>query len=243
MQVWLQTLLLVEGCCVVRVALANLLMQSGSVGSLHQAESLDHALWAYHDNQPSVVLLGPSPGHISPIEFAASMLRAAPSAKVVAVLLRNDEEAAAAALGAGILGIAGTETAPEQLVAALATAAEGGIYCEHRFDVLLDYMPEPGAAGGHHLAPRELRVLALIGEGKSSKEIASQLGIGVETVRQYRKSVMRKLSVHNVAGLLRVASSENLLRVEAHGHAKGAPSGQISDDQGRRPVGPDVSER
>jgi len=226
MRVWLHTLLLIEGCQVIRIALANLLMQSGGIGSLRLAETLDQAVLAYGDDQPSVVLLGPSPDHISPVGFAARMLRTAPGAKIVALLLRNDEEAAAAALDAGILGVAGTETTPEQLVAALVKVAEGGIYCEHRFDVLLAYMQEPGATVRHRLAPRELRVLQFICAGKSSKEIANHLGIGVETVRQYRKSMMRKLGVHNVAGLLHVANAENLLQAQSRGHATGARSGQ-----------------
>jgi DNA-binding CsgD family transcriptional regulator len=53
-------------------------------------------------------------------------------------------------------------------------------------------------------------VLGLIIEGKASKEIAVILNLGVETVRSYRKTMMKKLNVNNVAGLIRVALAAGL---------------------------------
>ena len=60
------------------------------------------------------------------------------------------------------------------------------------------------------LTPREFQVLGLIIEGKASKEIAVILNLGVETVRSYRKTMMKKLNVNNVAGLIRVALAAGL---------------------------------
>ena len=60
------------------------------------------------------------------------------------------------------------------------------------------------------LTPREFQVLGLIIEGKASKEIAMILNLGVETVRSYRKTMMKKLNVNNVAGLIRVALAAGL---------------------------------
>jgi DNA-binding CsgD family transcriptional regulator len=53
-------------------------------------------------------------------------------------------------------------------------------------------------------------VLGMIVEGKASKEVAVTLGLGVETVRSYRKTMMKKLNVNNVAGLIRVALAAGL---------------------------------
>jgi DNA-binding CsgD family transcriptional regulator len=50
----------------------------------------------------------------------------------------------------------------------------------------------------------------MIVEGKASKEIAVMLSLGVETVRSYRKTMMKKLNVNNVAGLIRVALAAGL---------------------------------
>lgn len=62
------------------------------------------------------------------------------------------------------------------------------------------------------LTPRELQVMRLIAEGKTSKEIAAMLELSLETVRGYRKTLMRKLKVSNVAALTQIALAEGLTR-------------------------------
>src|SRR3712207_8578415 len=48
----------------------------------------------------------------------------------------------------------------------------------------------------------------MVAEGKTSKEIAVMLDLGLQTVRSYRKTMMKKLGVNNVAGLTQLARSE-----------------------------------
>jgi len=62
------------------------------------------------------------------------------------------------------------------------------------------------------LTNRELEVLRLVTMGKTSKEVAERLSLSVETVRSYRKSMMRKLGVRNIATLINVAIEEGLTR-------------------------------
>jgi two-component system NarL family response regulator len=50
-----------------------------------------------------------------------------------------------------------------------------------------------------------LQVLRLVAEGKTSKDIAVMLDLGLQTVRSYRKTMMKKLGVNNVAGLTQLA--------------------------------------
>ena len=60
------------------------------------------------------------------------------------------------------------------------------------------------------LSPRELQVLRMVAEGKTSKEIAVMLDLREQTVRSYRKTMMKKLGVNNVAGLTQLALSTGL---------------------------------
>jgi DNA-binding CsgD family transcriptional regulator len=64
------------------------------------------------------------------------------------------------------------------------------------------------------LSPRELQVLRLVAEGKTSKDIAVMLDLGLQTVRSYRKTMMKKLGVNNVAGLTQVALAAGLTRFD-----------------------------
>ena len=60
------------------------------------------------------------------------------------------------------------------------------------------------------LSPREVQVMRLVAEGRTSKEIALMLDLGLQTVRSYRKTMMRKLGVRNVAGLTQLALAAGL---------------------------------
>jgi DNA-binding NarL/FixJ family response regulator len=103
------------------------------------------------------------------------------------------------------------------LVEALRLVAAGGIYLSPQVsDRLLtriqkgdiESRPSNAALGG--LSPRELQVLRLVAGGKTSKEIATLLELSEQTVRSYRKTMMRKLGVNNVAGLTQLAVSTGL---------------------------------
>jgi PAS domain S-box-containing protein len=58
---------------------------------------------------------------------------------------------------------------------------------------------------GHLLTPRELQVLTLVAEGKSTKEVATLLGISYKTADSHRSRIMEKLDVHETASLVRYA--------------------------------------
>jgi two-component system nitrate/nitrite response regulator NarL len=57
-------------------------------------------------------------------------------------------------------------------------------------------------------------VLALIAEGRSNKEVASRLGIGVRTIETHRERIMRKLDIHSIAGLTRFAIVNGLVSLD-----------------------------
>ena len=61
------------------------------------------------------------------------------------------------------------------------------------------------------LSQREREVLQLVAEGKTTKEIARALGVGVKTADSHRTAVMRKLDIHQTAGLVRYAIREGLI--------------------------------
>ena len=74
------------------------------------------------------------------------------------------------------------------------------------------------------LTEREIQVLRLLVGGRVTKEVASTLGLGVETIRSYRKSLMKKLGAHNVAELMRFAALAGLITIEPE-DSGGDPSG------------------
>ncbi len=111
----------------------------------------------------------------------------------------------------------------------LRTVAKGGSYLSPQVsDRLLHRIQRgdleskqvPTAVEG--LSPRELQVLRLVAEGKTSKEIAEMLDLGLQTVRSYRKTMMKKLNVNNVASLTQLALSAGLTRFTSPANPAGA---------------------
>ena len=112
---------------------------------------------------------------------------------------------------------------------ALRTVAHGGSYLgSHVSDRLLTRIQSGDleTKGRSHVldkvTPRERQVLCLIAEGKTSKEIATVLNLGLQTVRGYRKTLMKKLEVCNVAGLTQIALAHGLARTTSGGAGPGA---------------------
>ena len=63
------------------------------------------------------------------------------------------------------------------------------------------------------LTSREKQVLQLIAEGQSTKEAAANLGISAKTAESHRTRIMRKLDIHEIAGLVRFAIREKLVEL------------------------------
>ena len=67
------------------------------------------------------------------------------------------------------------------------------------------------------LTSREMEVLQLIAEGFANKQIAGELGLSVKTVEKHRQSVMKKLDIHDIAGLVRHAVGKGIIEMNMAG--------------------------
>jgi RNA polymerase sigma factor (sigma-70 family) len=70
---------------------------------------------------------------------------------------------------------------------------------------------EDTAALDHRLSAREREVVQLVAEGRTNKEIATELGVSVKTVDAHRTNIMRRLNVHSVAELVRYAIRNKII--------------------------------
>ena len=86
---------------------------------------------------------------------------------------------------------------------------------------LMDSLPRPAsgssapASAPHHaLSPRQMEVLRLVAQGKSTKLIARDLGLSTKTVDAHRYQVSQRLQVHDVAGMVRYAIRHALVQID-----------------------------
>ena len=134
-----------------------------------------------------------------------------PGVKVVILSMYDDENSVVSAIRSGARAFVLKKASSGELLDALRTVARGGSYLSSQVSDRLLTRIQRGDLDTHErsplesLSPRELQVLRLVAEGKTSKDIAVLLDLGLQTVRSYRKTMMKKLGVNNVAGLTQLA--------------------------------------
>lgn len=107
----------------------------------------------------------------------------------------------------GIEGFVEKDSSLEELEVAIEKIVAGQTYFGLKIvDIMRELMVNPQQADSlEELTTREREILQLIAESNTSKEIAAQLDISVKTADTHRANLMKKLDVHDVAGLTRAA--------------------------------------
>jgi DNA-binding NarL/FixJ family response regulator len=211
------TVLLVEDHKIMRDGVRALLDRSGEFAVVGDADNGPEAVQLCGEMRPDLVLMDLGLPGLNGVETTTALLRLSPGLKIIMLSMYDDEESVVSSIRAGARGYVVKRASAGDLLEALRVVARGGSYLSpHVSEQLLARIRRGDADTSHRhpvlsqLTPREFQVLRLIVEGKASKEIAVMLDLGVETVRSYRKTMMKKLNVNNVAGLIRLALAAGL---------------------------------
>lgn len=221
--------LLVDDHKIMRDGLRAILKLADEFSVVGEADNGTDAVAMAKRLRPEIILMDIGLPGLNGIEATSEILRFDKDTKVVILSMYDDEHSVVGAIRSGARAFVLKRASDTDLLDALKTVAKGGSYLSPQVsDRLLvriqkgdlDAKPMPSALEG--LSPRELQVLRLVAEGKTSKEIAVMLSLGLQTVRSYRKTMMKKLNVNNVAGLTQLALSAGLTRFPGGPSAKAA---------------------
>jgi DNA-binding NarL/FixJ family response regulator len=209
--------LLVDYQKLMRDGIRAILERSSEFRVVGEAESGADAVRLCKKAHPALVIMDIGLPGMNGIEATAEILRHSPKTRVLIVSVYDDENAVVSAIRSGARGFVLKRASSDDLIDALRNVAKGGSYLSSQVsDRLLeriqsgDLQLKTGIPSVEGLSPREQQVLRLIADGKTSKDIAVLLGLGEQTVRSYRKTLMKKLGVSNVAGLTQMAISAGL---------------------------------
>ena len=209
--------LIVEDHKIMRDGIKALLDRVGEFTVVGDVETGTEAIQICTELRPDIVLMDIGLPGLNGVDSTVELLRHCPSTRVIMLSMYDDEDSVVSSIRAGARGYVVKQASSAELLDALRAVARGSSYLSpHVSERLLSRIRrgEVETIGRHpllaQLTPREFQVLGLIIEGKASKEIAVILNLGVETVRSYRKTMMKKLGVNNVAGLIRVALAAGL---------------------------------
>src|SRR3954469_25055791 len=211
--------LMVDDHKIMRVGIKDILRHSDEFRVVGESEDGTDAVQYCRKSRPDIILMDIGLPGLNGVETTQEILRHFPEARVIILSMYDDEHSVVSAIRAGARAFVLKKASDSDLIDALRTVAKGGSYLSPQVsDRLLNRIQRgdleskqlPSALDG--LSPRELQVLRMVAEGKTSKEIAVMLDLGLQTVRSYRKTMMKKLNVNNVAGLTQLALSAGLTR-------------------------------
>jgi DNA-binding NarL/FixJ family response regulator len=214
--------LLVDDHKIMRDGIRAILRHSEEFTIVGEADNGAEAVQICRRRKPEIVLMDIGLPGLNGIEATQEILRHVPDTRVIILSMYDDEHSVVSAIRSGARAFVLKRASDNDLVDALRTVAKGGSYLSPQVsDRLLhriqrgDLESKPASSALDGLSPRELQVLRLVAEGKTSKEIAVMLDLGLQTVRSYRKTMMKKLGVNNVAGLTQLALSAGLTHFTA----------------------------
>jgi DNA-binding NarL/FixJ family response regulator len=202
---------------VVRKGLQSCLSRQERVKIVGEAADGDEALKQALELSPDVVLMDISMPRMNGLAATEALRRQAPRIKILILSVHNNRDYIFRIIQAGAHGYVSKEASPEELMEAIESVHSGETYftpdiAQAALSQLVQNngKREPFSA----LTGREREVLVLVAEGRSNKEIANQLGIGVRTIETHRERIMRRLNIHSVASLTKFAIVNGLISLE-----------------------------
>jgi DNA-binding NarL/FixJ family response regulator len=135
--------------------------------------------------------------------------------KIVVVGVRSDRKTVLEALRSGANAYVLKSGPARHLMEAFQQVLDGGVYVSPMLEMSKVFTPEKenGDDPLEQLSAREFQVFSLLVDGTRAKEIAARLDLSPKTIDTYRASLMRKLDIHDVAGLVKFALQRNLTSV------------------------------
>src|SRR5215469_524800 len=149
--------------------------------------------------RPQLIILDISMPLLNGIEAARRIREEWPQAKLIFVSMHTNAMYVREAMSTGACGYILKTSAAEDLLPAIRTVLEGGVYMTSSLGPAVSESKMAHASLG--LTSRQREVLQLVAEGRTSKEVASVLGTSVKTANFHRYQLKKKLGVHSIAEL------------------------------------------
>jgi DNA-binding NarL/FixJ family response regulator len=204
---------------VVRQGLRALLTTEEDIEVIAEAETGREAVELAKQLQPNIVLMDIVMPSLNGLEAARQICKQVPASKVLILSSYSDDEYVQRLNEIGARGYLIKQSAADDLLRAIREVQKGKKAFSpsianrfHDANRLFGAERSPEPAQANRLTPREAEALQLIAEGKTNKEIASELGISAKTVEKHRQQVMNKLRIHDVAGLTRYALAKGIIK-------------------------------
>ena len=209
--------LLADDHGIVRRGLKSLLESEPGVNVVAEASDGLEALRLCDETHPDILILDVAMPKLNGIEVATRAQKMERPPSVIILSMHSDESYIMRALAAGARAYLLKDATDEDLIPAVRAVSAGKPFFSPVVTAVLveDYVRRLQARGltdSHHLlTDREKEVLQLLAEGRSNKEVATLLNLGVSTVETHRANLMQKLNLHNTAEIVLYAVRKGII--------------------------------
>jgi DNA-binding NarL/FixJ family response regulator len=198
---------------VVRKGLRSLLESEPGLEVVGEASNGREAVEKAIASKPDVVVLDIGMPELNGLEATRRIVKATPRTEVLILTVYETEEVIREVLRAGARGYVLKSDAGRLLLTAMEAVSNHKPFFTSRVSELVlagflsgdQVKSDDDSPPGTPLTPREREVLQLLAEGRTNKEVAAALGIGLKTVETHRMNLMAKLGLHSVVDLVRYA--------------------------------------
>ena len=208
--------LLADDHGIVRRGLRSLLEEAGLSVVAEAADGLE-AIRLCEEHRPDLLIVDIGMPKLSGIEVATRAQKLDRPPGVIVLSMHADESYIIRALAAGARAYLLKDATDEDLLPAVRAVASGRPFFSPAVTSLLveDYvrtLQQRGLNDSYHLlTDREKEVLYLLAEGRSNKEAATLLDLGLSTIETHRSNLMQKLNLHNTAEIVLYAVRKGII--------------------------------
>lgn len=211
-------ILVVDDHDVVRRGLKSVLEAHAGWEVAAEATNGRNAVVRAEQVKPDVVVMDISMPDMNGLEAARQIKKICPKSEIVMLSVHFSDQLVNEIINAGAKGYILKSDAERDLVIAVeAVANHRSYFTAQASEMVMDGFrhrgeaPRPPVLKRERLTGREREIVQLLAEGRSSKQVATTLGITTKTAETHRANIMRKLSIHSVSDLVRYAVKNQII--------------------------------
>lgn len=193
----------------------TLLSENQDIEIIGQAEDGKEAIAKAKETQPDILIIDIGMPKINGIEATRILKSEAPDIKIIALTMHSEKHFIKGMLEAGAYGYLFKNCDYDELIQAIKTVYSGKKYLSDEITevIIHDYVGKTNDVleTDPILSEREMEILKLFAEGKTSREISELLFISVKTVGTHKQNILTKLELNSTADLVKYAIKKGII--------------------------------